>query len=300
MIHFTISGVETYWWLPPLVAFVISSLTSTAGITGAFLLLPFQVSVLGFTGPGVSATNLLFNLVAIPGGVYRYIREKRIQWHLILASCYGGIPGFTVGMLIRVRYLPDPRWFKLFVSGVLFYLGARLTLSVVNRKTTQRNKSDLSEILTISGNSMNMRSISYIFQDKTYSLATWGIITVGFAVGIISGIYGIGGGALTTPILVTTFRQPVYVVAGVSLITTFIISAFGVTAYQLFGLLYGTSGSSVSPDWMLGILFGIGGIAGIYFGITLQKVFPERAIKAILAVCIAFIVVKYLVESLVG
>ena len=69
MFEFPISGVETWWWLPALVAFLISSLTSTGGVSGAFLLLPFQVSFLGFTGPAVSSTNLVYNIVATPGGV---------------------------------------------------------------------------------------------------------------------------------------------------------------------------------------------------------------------------------------
>ena len=77
MIEFPISGVETYWWLPILVSFLISSLTSTGGLSGAFLLLPFQMSVLGFTSPAVSATNLLYNIVAIPSGVARFYKEKR-------------------------------------------------------------------------------------------------------------------------------------------------------------------------------------------------------------------------------
>jgi uncharacterized membrane protein YfcA len=73
--HFPSSGVETYIFIPPLVAFVISFFTSIAGISGAFLLLPFQMSVLGFTTPAVSATNLLYNVTGTPGGVYRYARR---------------------------------------------------------------------------------------------------------------------------------------------------------------------------------------------------------------------------------
>jgi uncharacterized membrane protein YfcA len=41
------------------------------GISGAFLLLPFQMSVLGYTNPSVSATNQFYNVVATPGGVWR-------------------------------------------------------------------------------------------------------------------------------------------------------------------------------------------------------------------------------------
>ena len=78
--HFAVSGVDVNPFLPPLVAFVVSFFTSMGGVSGAFLLLPFQVSVLGFTSPAVSPTNLIFNIVAIPSGVYRYIREGRMAW----------------------------------------------------------------------------------------------------------------------------------------------------------------------------------------------------------------------------
>ena len=69
--------MDAQWWLPPVAAFVISFFTSMVGISGAFLLLPIQISFLALTGPAVSATNLVFNLIAIPAGIYRYWREKR-------------------------------------------------------------------------------------------------------------------------------------------------------------------------------------------------------------------------------
>ncbi len=72
---FPVSGVETPIRLPPLVAFVVSLFTSMAGVSGAFLLLPFQMSVLHFESPSVNPTNMVYN---IPGGVYRYLREGRL------------------------------------------------------------------------------------------------------------------------------------------------------------------------------------------------------------------------------
>jgi hypothetical protein len=67
-----------------------------AGPSGAFLLLPFQMSVLGFVSPAVSPTNLIYNIVAIPGGVYRYIREERMVWPLAIATMLGTLPVYTV------------------------------------------------------------------------------------------------------------------------------------------------------------------------------------------------------------
>ena len=95
--YFPVAGIEISPWIPPLVAFAISLLTSMVGVSGAFLLLPFQMSVLNFTSPAVSATNLVFNLVAIPSGVYRYIRDGRMNWPLLWAIAAGTLPGMAIG-----------------------------------------------------------------------------------------------------------------------------------------------------------------------------------------------------------
>jgi uncharacterized membrane protein YfcA len=49
-------------------AYVIAVVSTPAGISGAVLLLPFQVSVLGTPSPSVTPTNLLYNVVSTPGG----------------------------------------------------------------------------------------------------------------------------------------------------------------------------------------------------------------------------------------
>jgi hypothetical protein len=72
---FAVSGVETSPIVLAVVAFFVSFFTSMGGVSGAFLLLPFQMSFLGYTNPSVSATKKLFNVVAIPSGVYRYFKE---------------------------------------------------------------------------------------------------------------------------------------------------------------------------------------------------------------------------------
>jgi len=59
------------------------------GVSGAFILLPFQINILGFTNPAVSSTNFAYNIVAIPSGVYRYFKEGRMAWPLACAVFVG-------------------------------------------------------------------------------------------------------------------------------------------------------------------------------------------------------------------
>ena len=111
--HFPVSGVDTWVFIPPLVAFVVSTFTSMGGVSGAFLLLPFQVSILNFTTPAVSATNFVYNIVAIPSGVYRYLKEGRMAWPLTWIVIVGTLPGVLIGYYLRVLYLPNPKAFKI-------------------------------------------------------------------------------------------------------------------------------------------------------------------------------------------
>ena len=131
---FPLSGVTVDPWIPPLVAFAVSFLTSMGGVSGAFLLLPFQMSVLGYTSPSVSATNQLYNIVAIPSGVYRYWREGRMVWPLVWAVVAGTLPGVLIGAVIRVTGLRDPRHFKLFAAAVLLYIGGKMVRDMLKQQ----------------------------------------------------------------------------------------------------------------------------------------------------------------------
>src|SRR4030043_396929 len=139
--YFETAGIEVAPWIPPLVALVVSFFTSMGGVSGAFLLLPFQMSVLNFTSPSVSATNFVFNIVAIPSGVYRYLKEGRMAWPLTWVVIVGTLPGVFIGYYLRVLYLPDPRAFKIFVGCVLLYIGGRLLYEMTSR--SQRGKKEM-------------------------------------------------------------------------------------------------------------------------------------------------------------
>ena len=138
--HFPISGVETYIFIPPLVALVVSFFTSMGGVSGAFLLLPFKVSVINFTSQAVSATNFVYNIVAIPSGVYRYLKEGRMAWPLTNVVIVGTLPGVFIGYYLRILYFPDPRSFKLFVGCVLLYIWVRLIYEVTGKASAGKAK----------------------------------------------------------------------------------------------------------------------------------------------------------------
>jgi len=291
MFTFPISGVETWWWLPAVVAFTISLLTSTGGVSGAFLLLPFQVSFLGFTGPAVSSTNLVYNIVATPGGVYRYFREGRMVWPLALAITIGTLPGLLIGAIIRVVWLGDPSKFKLFVGLVLLYLGGRLLFDLIKRSPL---KTKLAGKGIVKNKRFRPFGVEYEYDNISYNVSAVWIYALTFTVGIIGGAYGIGGGAIIAPFLVAIFGLPVYTVAGPALFGTFVSSVAGVTIYYFLVPVFVPSQPPINPDWLLGLSFGVGGFLGTYVGARLQKFVPARVIKLILMLGILYVSVRYI------
>ena len=311
---FETAGIEVSPWVPPVVAFVVSFFTSMGGVSGAFLLLPFQMTFLGYTHPSVSATNQLFNIVAIPSGVYRYFKEGRMVWPLTWIVVAGTLPGVFIGAVVRVEYLPDPRHFKLFAAAVLLYIGIKMVRDLLKKNKDDTGKEDSEKrfqqmvrgprsqggqgaipdqaLPEIKVTHFNWKRLGYTFYDETYDVSFWAIFVLSFLVGIVGGIYGIGGGAIIAPFFVTFFKLPVYTVAGAALMGTFVTSVAGVAFYQAMAPFY--PDMSVAPDWLLGLLFGIGGMAGMYLGARCQKFVPASAIKWMLAGVILFTALKYI------
>ena len=58
-----------------LAGFVIATITSPVGVSGAVFLLPVQLSVFGVPNPQVTPTNLLYNVLSGPGALFRYARQ---------------------------------------------------------------------------------------------------------------------------------------------------------------------------------------------------------------------------------
>jgi len=290
-VYFPVSGVETSIIVPPLIAFVISFFSSMAGITGAFLILPFQVSVLGFVTPSVSATNFLYNVVGTPGGILRYMREGRMVWPLALAITIGTLPGVLVGYYIRVRFLPDPRSFKLFVGIILLYIGMRVIKKVI--RTGGADAAGENGNFTVSNVTYSLSQMGFDFQGRRVEFSLAAIVLLALAVGVIGGIYGIGGGAIIAPFCVAFLNIPVHTVAGAAMFGTFATSIIGVAIYSTIPFY---NGQTAPPDWLLGILFGVGGLLGMYLGATCQRFVPERIIQGILALVIFAVSSNYILQ----
>jgi uncharacterized membrane protein YfcA len=249
-------------------AFVIAMVATPAGISGAVLLLPFQVSVLGTPSPAVTPTNLLYNVVATPGALYRYWRQGQTGGRLALVLIAGTLPGVIAGSVIRVELLPGPGVFGIAVAALLIPLGVWLALT---RPAPAGNRTEPRRVLPAPA-----------------------LIALAAAVGCAGGIYGIGGGSILAPILIGSGR-PASQVAPAALASTFATSVAGVVTFTALSL---HQPGPVAPDWPTGIALGVGGLAGGYAGARLQSRLPELLIRRLVGVLVIAIGARYLWLSL--
>ncbi|MFD0590016.1 sulfite exporter TauE/SafE family protein [Paenibacillus sp. GCM10027627] len=73
-----------------------------------------------------------------------------------------------------------------------------------------------------------VRTIKIATGDQyTYSYGLWPALAIGFGVGLISGLFGIGGGSLFVPLMVLLFRFPPHVASATSMFIIFLSSILG-------------------------------------------------------------------------
>ena len=257
---------------PLAVGFCVALLTTPAGVSGAFLLVPVQVSLLDITSPALTPTNLLFNVFSTPGGILTYRRQRHLDVPLVKTILLGTVPGVILGSILRVTVFEGPETFKAFVGVVLILLGSNLVLQVflARSRTLQPEKEPAGYLVS----------------------------SVAAGAGLIGGIYGISGGSIIAPALAGIWGLPVRRVAPAVLVSTLFTSAVGVLSFQILDLVASEGDPARRPDWILAATFGLGGIVGSAVGARFSKHVPDVALRVLLGVIAAVLGVTYVVASL--
>ncbi|MEU6002797.1 MULTISPECIES: sulfite exporter TauE/SafE family protein [unclassified Streptomyces] len=256
-------------WAGLAAGLLISTLTAPVGVSGAVFLLPVQLSVLGVPSPAVTPTNLLFNVVAGPGALWRYRRDGALRGRLARRLVAWTLPGVILGATIRVFALPGPHVFRMLVAALLLPLGTWLCLRTLRPPPARRHP-------------------------RAGEPSAPALAALALAVGVVGGIYGIGGGSLLGPLLAAR-GMPLARLAPATLAATFTTSVAGAAAYAV---LAPASSGAVAPDWRLGLACGLGGLIGGYLGARLQPRLPETALRLLLGLLAAALGALYAAQNL--
>jgi uncharacterized protein len=248
--------------------FLVAVVCTPVGVSGAVLLLPAQTSVLGLSGPAVSSTNLLFNVVSTPGGLLRLSRTALPDRGDVLAVVAVAVPAAVAGALLRVTVLAGAGVFRVLVAAALLPLAATLFWRLAHPSRPRAAPAP-------EGGSPD---------GPATLLALAGLTS------LVGAAVGFGGGSLLAPALaVATSRGP-RAVAPLALLATLVTSVTGLVAYTLLEAV-DVGARPAAPSWTVGLALGVGGLAGGLAGARMQPHLPERGLTGLLAVLVTAVAV---------
>jgi uncharacterized membrane protein YfcA len=216
-------AIESYLFyaLIPIVAFLYSSV-GHGGASGYLALM----AVFPFPSDMMKQTALLLNLFVAGIAFYQYYKGGYFNRSLFLFFALGSVPAAFIGGLWSL----DPWLYKKILGFILFFAIARMLFK--KESTQQKNKQVAAPI---------------------------GLI-IGIVIGLFSGLIGIGGGIILTPVILLFHWGTMKEAAAVSALFIWVNSASG-----LFGQLSSGVNLTTNAFVLVGLAL-VGGIFGSYYG----------------------------------
>ncbi len=245
-----------------IVIFLVAILTSTAsalvGLGGGLLLIPFIVLIFNLPLKYVAGTMLLAMVPYTIIATSRNLKSGYVNFRIGLTMEIGSIMGVLTGANVTTL-IPDLVLRIIFVLVVLYLM------------FTLRIPTDSPYNYVAKG----FRKLSFIpphlycktAQDSRCSIPA--LIFIGFIAGFFSGMLGIGGGFLKTPVLIVGVMLPPKVAVGTALFMISITAAFGAAEHALLGHIYIHLAIAITAGMMI----------GAFLGTTIFKKLPDLRIK---------------------
>ncbi len=229
-----------------LVAFLYASV-GHGGASGYLALMAFFSFAPGMMRPTALILNLFVSLTAF----IQYYRGGHFRWKLFWPFAIASIPAAFIGGLIVI----DAGWYKKILGILLLFPVIRLSGVKFNSEKTDK--------------------------EQTLSAS----LLIGATIGLFSGMIGIGGGIILSPVILLLHWANMKQTAAVSALFIFVNSLAG-----LAGIF--TKGFEYRPEiiWMIVIAFA-GGLTGSYLG---AKKFDSIFLKRLLAVVLLMASIKLL------
>lgn len=248
-------------------------LGSIIGLGGGVLLIPILTLLFGIKMRYAVGASLV-SVIATSSGVAFHDKSTftnlRLGIFLATTSTVGGLIGAQLSSTIDPKYL-----------YLAFSLVVAASIPMVFKKSSQTPQKKASGDPLAEKFRLNARYHEpHEGVDVRYSVSNVipGIILM-MGIGVITGMLGIGCGALRVPVMDRAMRIPLKVSASTS---TFMI---GITSAVSAGILFFTG--NILPFLAAPVGFGV--LIGTKFGTALLHRLPERLIRRILVIVLALI-----------
>ena len=247
------------------VGVAVGLLGSLIGVGGGFFVVPFlMLAMEGFTKETATASSLGIVLLSALSATLANAKRRRIDWSLGGVLAAGTLPGAWLGRELIGR-LAD-RTFS--VAFAVLLLAVALYLATVRLKPGRGIlRGRPRELVDREG------------QVHRYEVHFSAGLLVSLGVGLISSLFGIGGGLILVPFLVIVFGAPMIVATATAQFVFVWTAALGLGEAARRGQL-------TEPGLVVLAAMGAGVVLGAQFGVALGKRVPERVVKLLLALVI--------------
>ena len=268
----------------------IGLISGVFGVGGGFLLTPLLMQI-GIPPPIAVASAANQVTGASLSGCLSHWRRNNVDVKMGLILFGGGIVGSSLGVLLfgLLRQLGQ---IELTISlSYVVLLGAIGSLMLVESLGAIFRRRKKGKASTSRGAKrhlwMHRLPLKVRFRRSGLYISALLPAGVGFFVGLLSAIMGVGGGFVIVPAMIYLIGMPTTVVVGTSLFQIMFVSA-NVTFLQAFG--------NQTVDVVLAMLLLVGGAAGAQFGTRLgAKLRPEQ-LRVLLALLVLMMSVKTLFD----
>ena len=267
------------------IGMVVGGLSGLFGVGGGFLMTPLLI-FLGIPPAVAVGTEAPHVLASSVSGVVAHWRRKNVDFKMGFFLLIGGIVGSTVGvnlfkllrgfgqidMVIQMLFLI----FLGFIGFTMAFESARTTIS--KYRTTSSIRTKLHQHSWIHGLPFKLR----FHRSKLYISAIPPII-IGFFVGLLSAMMGVGGGFIMIPAMVYILGMSTNVVVGTSLFQIIFVTANS-TFFQSY--------LNQTVDIVLAALMIIGGVIGAQIGASIGTKLKAEYLRGILAIIVLIVCAK--------
>ena len=286
-IYLPIAEMNINIFLIVFIGMLVGALSGLFGVGGGFLMTPLLIflGIPPVVAVGSEAPHVLASSVS---GVIAHWRKKNVDFKMGFFLLLGGVAGSTLGVNI-FKLLSSYGQIDIVIQFLfIIFLGfigismafesARTTIK--NYRTTSAIRTKLHQHSWIHGLPFKLR----FHRSKLY-ISTIPPIIIGFFVGVLSAMMGVGGGFIMIPAMVYILGMSTNVVVGTSLFQIIFVTANS-TFFQSY--------LNQTVDIVLSALMILGGVIGAQIGVRIGSKLKAEYLRGILAILVLLVCAKIL------
>ncbi|MBV44571.1 MAG: permease [Rhodobiaceae bacterium] len=255
---------------------VVGTLSGTFGVGGGFLMTPLLI-LLGIP-PAIAVASEANHIVGSSlSGTIGHLRRRAVDIRMGNVLLTGGVLGSIVGILI-FNSLKEAGFVDLLVTIAYFFFLTIIGLLMLYESLDSmgllghKKRSRFYHHSWVMGLPLKVR-----FRRSGLYISLIPPYLVGFVVGILSAIMGVGGGFIMIPAMIYILRMPTSVVVGTSLYQIIFITS-------IVTILHAATNQTV--DFVLALILLIGGTIGAQLGVRLSNKLKGPALRVALSILV--------------